>query len=97
MKKLFISQPMRGRSEGEIQTERDNLIAEAKKVVGEEVEVLDTFFKDFDGNALGFLGKSISMLSLADIAAFGRGWESARGCCIEHKCCVDYGVTTLEL
>ena len=37
------------------------------------------------------------MLALADIAAFGRGWESARGCCVEHKCRVEYGVTTIEL
>jgi hypothetical protein len=97
MKKLFISQPMRGRSDEEIQSERDRLIMEARKAVGEDVEVLDSFFKDFDGNALAFLGKSIGVLSDADIAAFGHGWENARGCCIEHKCCVEYGVTVVEL
>jgi hypothetical protein len=97
MKKLFVSQPMRGRSNEEIQAERDNLIAEAKKVVGDEIEVLDSFFKDFDGNALAFLGKAIGVLSAADIAAFGHGWQSARGCRVEHTCCVEYGIQTIEL
>jgi hypothetical protein len=97
MKKVFVSQPMRGKSNEEIQSERDMLIAEARKTAAGEIEVLDSFFKDFDGNALAFLGKSISLLSSADIAVFGRGWQDARGCVIEHKCCEEYGITTVEL
>ncbi|MDR1133534.1 MAG: hypothetical protein LBL05_05185 [Synergistaceae bacterium] len=96
MKKVFISQSMRGRNSEEIQSERDMLIAEAQKVIGEEAEVLDSFFKDFDGNALAFLGKAIGVLSNADVAVFGRGWQDARGCVIEHACCKEYGITTIE-
>jgi hypothetical protein len=93
MKKVFISQPMRGKSDEEILTERKKLEElAARSAQGEDITILDSFFKDFDGNALAFLGKSISLLSEADIAVFGRGWEDARGCKIEHKCCKDYGI-----
>lgn len=46
MKKLFISQPMRGRSDEEILNEREMLIAKAKERFG-EVEILDSFFWRF--------------------------------------------------
>jgi len=96
MKKLFISQPMQGKSDEEILIERKALIARAQEKIGEEVEALDTFFTDFDGNALAFLGKSISALSEADVAIFGAGWKDARGCRIEHICCVEYGTDRID-
>ena len=96
MKKLFISQPMRGKTDGQIQAERNVAIEKAKAFTGDDVEVLDTFFKDFDGNALEFLGKSIMLLGKADVAFFAPGWKDARGCCIEHECAVRYGVDTIE-
>jgi hypothetical protein len=97
MKKIFISQPMRGKSKGEILTERAALERLAKEKFGEDCVILDTYFADFDGNALAFLGKSISKLSEADAAVFGTGWREARGCVIEHKCCGEYGVEIAEL
>lgn len=96
MKKLFISQPMRGHSDEEILKERENLVEKAKQKFNDEVEILDSFFSDYNGNALGFLGKSIELLSKADVALFGAGWEGARGCRIEHKCCEEYGIETIE-
>lgn len=97
MKKLFISQPMRGRADEEILAERENLIAKAKESFADDIEILDSYFADYNGNALGFLSKSIEVLSKADIVAFGAGWENARGCRIEHQCCEDYGIKTIEL
>ena len=44
MKKLFISQPMRGKTEEEILVAREKAIAKAKKLVGEPIEVIDSFF-----------------------------------------------------
>ena len=96
MKKLFISQPMRGKSDEQILAERDCLISKAKKAYGDDVEILDSYFADYNGNALGFLGKSIEVLSHADVAIFGSGWENARGCVIEHKCCEDYGIEIID-
>lgn len=96
MKKVFISQPMRGKSDKEILSERKALI-EKVSTLDSDIEVLDSFFDDYNGNALGFLGKSIELLSKADVACFGKGWESARGCVIEHQCCEAYGIKIIEL
>lgn len=94
--KAFISQPMRGKTDDEIKVERQKMISALKEKCGDDVEILDSFFEDFNGNALAFLAKSIEVLSRADVAIFAAGWESARGCCIEHECAVQYGVKVLE-
>ena len=96
MKKLFISQPMKDKSNEEIEYQRQLAITKARELLGEEIEVLDTFFKDFDGNAVGFLGKSILALSGADVAYFAPGWASARGCKIEHQVCESYDIKIIE-
>ncbi len=96
MKKLVISQPMRGRRAAEILKEREALIKKAEQKFDDEVEIIDSFFSNYNGNALGFLGKSIELLSKADVALFGAGWENARGCRIEHKCCEEYSIETIE-
>ena len=95
MKKVFISQPMRGKTDEEILKEREKLANVAKAYAGEDVEVLDTFFKDFNGNALEYLGKSISMLAQADFAVFGEGCTGARGCRVEYEACVQYGIPVM--
>jgi predicted Holliday junction resolvase-like endonuclease len=94
MKKLFISQPMKGKTDKEILKERMDGIEKAKKMIGEDVEVMDTFFTDFNENAkpLHFLAKSIEFLADADIVYFASGWNQARGCKIEHQCASEYGI-----
>ena len=97
MKKLFISQPMKGKSDEEILRERENAIKSAEKLLGEPVEIIDSFFQSApaDARPLWFIGKSLELLSIADIAFFAKGWEDARGCKIEHTCAVEYGITTI--
>lgn len=85
---------MGGKSDGEILSERENMINLAKEKCG-EIQVLDTLFQNFDGNALMFLAKSIEALSTADAAVFAPGWKEKRGCRVEHQCCVDYGIPIL--
>ena len=98
MKKLFISQPMKDKTNEEILKEREKAIADVIKYLGEDVEVIDSFFKDarHDAKPLWFLGKSIELLSTADIAYFAKGWDSARGCKIEHDCAVAYDIDVIE-
>lgn len=97
MKKLFISQPMKGKTDEEIQKEREKAIAAAKEALGEDVEVIDSFFKDFPENPTGnvplqYLSKSIALLAEANIAYFAPGYENARGCIIEFNCADSYGI-----
>ena len=98
MKKLFISQPMRGKTDEEILAERKKAIESAERNLGEPVEVIDSFFQNApaDARPLWFLGKSLELLSTADIAYFSKGWEDARGCRIENQCAIEYGIEVIE-
>jgi len=98
MKKLFISQPMRGKTDEEILAERKKAIESAERNLGEPVEVIDSFFQNApaDARPLWFLGKSLGLLSTADIAYFAKGWEDARGCRIENQCAIEYGIEVIE-
>ncbi len=97
MKKLFVSQPMKDKSDEEILKERENAIKSAEELLEEPVELIDSFFQSApaDARPLWFIGKSLELLSTADIAFFAKGWEDARGCKIEHTCAVEYGITTI--
>ena len=98
MKKLFISQPMKGKTDEQILAERERAIEAAKELVGEEVEIIDSFFQaaPADAKPLWFLGKSLELLSSADVAYFAPGWKQFRGCKIEHECAVQYGIDRIE-
>ena len=98
MKKLFISQPMNGKTDEEILAVRNKAIASAEKHLGEKVEVIDSFFQGAPVGAkpLWFLGKVIQLLSDADVVYFAKGWDEARGCKIEHECALQYGIDIIE-
>lgn len=93
MKKLFISQPMRDKTDEEIKAERAEIIKRVTEKFG-KVEVIDSFFESapHDARPLWFLGKLLELLSTADCAYFAEGWENYRGCKIEHECAVQYGI-----
>lgn len=93
MTKIFISQPMQNKTNQEIEQERKEIIEKAENYFG-EIEVIDSFFKDapHDAKPLWFLGKSLELLSNADVIVLGKYWENARGCRIEHECAIQYGI-----
>lgn len=98
MKKLFISQPMNGKTDEEILKEREKAIKQVEELLKEPVEVIDSFFQNAPAEArpLWFLGKSLELLSTADVVYFAKGWQEARGCKIEHECAVQYNITIIE-
>lgn len=98
MKKLFISQPMKGKTDDEILAERSNAIQAAKDYFNDEIEVIDSFFQNApaDAKPLWYLGESLKLLSTADVAYFAPGWEKARGCKIENQCAASYGIQRIE-
>lgn len=102
MKKLFISQPMGGLTEEEILKAREEIRARAEHAIGEPVELIDSFIKDYPKEIINksiplwCLGKSIQLLSQADIAYFGGNWRNARGCRIEHEVARTYGIKIIE-
>ncbi|WP_050636169.1 DUF4406 domain-containing protein [Candidatus Stoquefichus sp. SB1] len=98
MKKIFISQPMKGKSNEEIKKERELIINDIEAIMeDEQFVILDTVFEDFKGaTPLKFLAKSLMVLADADYVYFAEGWEEARGCRIEHECALEYRITLLE-
>ena len=94
MKKLFISQPMNGVSDEEILKEREKATQLAKTELGEDIDVIDSFFQSapHDAKPLWFLGKSLELLSSADVVYFAKGWQNARGCKMEYNACIQYGI-----
>ena len=99
VKKLFISQPMYGKSDEEILVVREHAIKTAKEMIGCKVEVIDSFFQNApaDAKPLWYLGESLKLLSTADVAYFAEGWNEARGCKIEHECAKEYGIDRIEM
>lgn len=97
MKKLFISQPMKDKTNEEILAVRVKAIESAKRHLGEDVEVIDSFFKDapHEAKPLWFLGKSFELLSTADVAYFAKGWDQYRGCKMENMAALEYGIDTI--
>ena len=101
MKKIFISQPMKGLTDEEILNKRQEIMKNAEKVIKEPVELIDSFIEDYPGEInkhipVFYLGKSIQLLSQADIAYFGGDWRNARGCKIENEIAKQYGIEIIE-
>ena len=82
--KIFISQPMRGKTDAEILAERERAIKAAKAKWG-DVEVLESFFRGAPTEAkpLWFLGESLKVMADADAVIVCKGWSDARGCKVE--------------
>ena len=100
-KKAMLSQPMAGKTDEEIAAAREKTIA-ALEARG--YQVVNTLFTDewyskesmesrgVERIPLCFLAKSLENMSLCDAAYFCKGWESTRGCKIEHDAAVAYGL-----
>lgn len=97
MKKVFISQPMRDKTDEEIKKERSAAIEYVKKEMGDDVEVIDSFFEGapHDAKPLWFLGKSFQLLSSADAVLFIGDWRKYRGCKLEHEAAKQYGIKVM--
>lgn len=97
--KVFISQPMRDKTDEQIKAERKRAVEAIKEKFGtEDVQILDTFFEGAPHNAkpLWFLGKSIQFLGEADLAYFIGDWKNYRGCRTENFVAKEYGIKVIE-
>lgn len=96
--KVFISQPMKDKTNEQIENERKEIIEKAEKHFG-EIEIIDSVIKDApkDANSLWYLGKSLEFLSKADVCIFAKQWYTARGCVVEHRACEEYYIKIWEM
>lgn len=90
--KVFISQPMKGKTNEQINLERESVINAFEGLGYQTIESVIYEEPPKDCNeAIYYLSKSIELLSKADCVYFMKGWERANGCRIEHQIAVSYG------
>ena len=100
MKKLFISCPMNELSDGAIEKIREQMHKIAELIFGQELEVIDSFFKNDindDDNVIQnypvyYLGESLKMLSKADYFIGIDYLAGHKGCEIENMVARSYGI-----
>jgi len=97
MKRVFISQPMRDKTDEQIKEERARAIEAVKELYEDDVEIIDSFFESapHDARPLWFLGKSFELLSTADVAYFVKGWGAYRECKMEYLACKEYEIAIM--
>ena len=98
MPKVFISQPMGGLTSEEIASARNEAVFILDHLYEDGYEIIDSniIVQDCESKSSAwYLGQSIVRLSEADVAIFCKGWQSARGCWLEHEVCIRYGIKTI--
>lgn len=97
--KVFISQPMKDKTEKEILDQRKRIEDYIKQEVNYDVEIIDSYVQSApdECNPVFFLGLSLQFLSQADLAVFTQDYESARGCVIEREVCEKYGIPAVTM
>ena len=95
MKKLFISLPMEGLTKEEIKNNMYKLKNQAEEILGEPLELLDTYIEetppsDTITNGLWYICKSLLLLSKANYVYFAKDWYKHKGCIIEHEAVLNY-------
>lgn len=96
MKKLFVSVPMKGRTEEEIKASIQKMKKIAEVYEGEELELIDSYVEDnAPKNAnppVWYLGKSLEKLSEADIFIGIDDDYDWSGCYIERLTAIKYDI-----
>ena len=96
MKKLFVSVPMKGRTEEEIKATIQKMKKIAEVYEGEELELIDSYIEDNppkDNNeAVWYLGESLKKLAQADVFMGICESYDWNGCQIERETAERYGI-----
>ena len=96
MKKLFVSVPMKGRTEDEIKASMQKMKKIAEIYEWEELELIDSYIEDNppknSKEAVWYLGESLKKLSQADVFIGICESYDWNGCCIERETAEKYGI-----
>ena len=108
-KKVFISQPMNGKTGKDILLTRRKEIEKIKEYFNDDVEIINNYIIDdvrhyteaMSENAhvkywnIYWLASSIKKMAQADVLWLCDGWQDANGCIIECDVASIYGIDTL--
>lgn len=101
MKKLFISCPMKGRTEENIRKSMKKMHKMAEIIFDQELEVIPTYIEhippETKDKSIWCLGESIKKMAEADFF-IGIGWdEYFKGCEIERIVAKEYGIKSTNI
>lgn len=101
MKKLFVSVPMKGRTEKEIKESIQKMKKIAEIYEGEELELIDSYIEDnppkSNNQAVWYLGESLKKLAQADVFIGIREAYDWNGCLIEKETASKYRIKCYEV
>lgn len=98
IKKVFVSVPMRGRSEEDIKNDIDNAMIDLQEYMARynnlEFIFVDNLISPPEGNhqRLYCLGEAIKKMGDCDWIIFCKNWERYSGCNVEHMVALQYGL-----
>nr|DAP37961.1 MAG TPA: Blasticidin M [Caudoviricetes sp.] len=96
MKQLFVSVPMKGRTEEEIKASIQKMKKIAEIYEGEELELIDSYIEDNppkdSKEAVWYLGESLKKLAQADVFIGICESYDWNGCCVEKVTAEKYGI-----
>lgn len=100
--KIFMSQPMNGRTEEEVFEEREKYIEifKAENPMFENAELIDNYHKPHapeNPTRLWFLGDSLQLMGTSDVVVFVPGWRKSNGCRVEMFCCKVYKIPYIKM
>lgn len=101
MKKLFVSVPMKGRTEEEIKASIQKMKKIAEIYEGEELELIDSYIEDNppkdSKEAVWYLGESLKKLAQADVFMGICERYDWSDCQIEVETAERYGIKTYTI
>ena len=101
MKKLFVSVPMKGRTEEEIRKSIEKMKAIAEAYEEEPLELIQSYDPAYvpsaKNEAIAHLGKSLEKLADADLLITIGDTYEARGCYIESETAYRYGIKVIKI
>lgn len=101
MRKLFVSVPMKGRTEEEIKASIEKMKKIAEVYEGEELELIDSYIEDTppksNNQALWYLGKSLEKMAEADVFIGTDDAYEWNGCYVEKEVAGRYGIKSYHV
>lgn len=97
--KVFISQPMRGKTKKQILSERKTVVDIIEKngdTVVSSIFVKKGKYPSDKNKRIWYLARALKRMSKADAVYFMDGWEESDGCSIEYEIAKKYGLIILN-
>lgn len=97
MKKIYISVPMNGRTNEDIQASIDKMVAVTEAILEDKVEVVNPFNpKTSKDKPIEAIGKNIAKMQKADLLVGVYNTWDYRGCDVELYVANAYGIKTIR-